>query len=356
MIGELIEDLPQDPWREDNPFSPDMQACHNVLFQVGSTRAEMAEALDDWLASQQPCLFGRMEAKQHRLAYCLLTENDLERGDDHVRTRIQGDRDAWKRWAIDGGSHGFIVFAISPRIARATVGQELQTLAQYLCDLYLGQDGLDRILLDDLVLKIQVEAIREYRKWPVGVNFFSAQGDGLWWRDHRIPGGMAFSMNSVGHMARTKAEAMLRRIPGLADSCQDLPRERLTYWALPTAMKTISPPVEGSTRGTWLAARGLFAEDHEPPTYDQRHQVFGSLAGFSENRYLGRYHTDETIPSVYFEKSITDVAEARLRDDLYFTYLHSPGDPDYTAMGLGTLVRVMEEEHQARQTEGRNEP
>jgi hypothetical protein len=188
------------------------------------------------------------------------------------------------------------------------------------------------------------------------VNYFSAQGDGKWWRDHRIPGGMAFSMNSVGHMARAKAEAMLAKDPGLAQACRDVPRERLTYWALPTAMKTIGPRVEGSTRGTWLAERGQFPEDREPPTYDQRHRALGDLARFSENRYLGGYHTDETIPSPYFDPSITKLAEAILRDDLYFTYLHSPGDPDYTRMGVGTLIQALEAEPQARETEGRNEP
>ncbi len=356
MIGVLIEDLPQDPWRARNPFCPDMQACHDVLFKAGSTRAEMAAALDNWLTNQQPCRFGQMEAKQHRLAYCVLTENDLERGDDHVRMRIQEDRDDWKRRARVGESHGFVILAISPRIARATSGPELLRLARHLCDLYLGQDDLDRILLDDLVLEIQTESVREFRAWRVGVNYFSAQGDGRWWRDHRIPGGMAFSMNSVGHMARTKAEAMLGRDPRLAGDCRDVPRERLTYWALPTAMKTIGPPLEGSTRGTWLAERGQFPEDREPPTFDQRHRVFGSLARFSENRYLGRYHTDETIPSVYFDESITDLADARLRDDLFFTYLHSHGDPDYTSMGIGTLIQAIEAEHQASQTEEREEP
>jgi hypothetical protein len=80
MIRHLIEALRPDPRREERPFSPDMQACHDVLFRPRSTRAEMSLALDDWLASQQPCLFGQMEAKQHKLSYCLLTENDLARG------------------------------------------------------------------------------------------------------------------------------------------------------------------------------------------------------------------------------------------------------------------------------------
>src|SRR6266540_4640639 len=83
MIRDLIDDLRQDPWRSENPFSPGLQDCHRVLFRAGSSRQEMEQALNGWLADEQPCLFGRMEAKQGRLAYCLLTESDLYRGDDH---------------------------------------------------------------------------------------------------------------------------------------------------------------------------------------------------------------------------------------------------------------------------------
>jgi hypothetical protein len=40
-------------------------------------------------------------------------------------------------------------------------------------------------------------------KWFAGVNYFCAQGDKRWWQDHRIPGGMAFSVNSVGHLVKS---------------------------------------------------------------------------------------------------------------------------------------------------------
>src|SRR4051794_12541961 len=177
MIADIIEELPQDPWRASNPFSTDIQTCHDVLFRSGSSRAAMAQVLDDWLGAEQPCLFGRMEARQHRLAYCLLTENDLEHGDGHVRARIQEDRDIWRRSARRGESHGFIIVAVSRRIAHATIGPDLLKLARHLCDLYLGRDELDQILLDDLLLEIQTPAAPEYRAWRVGVNYFSAQGD-----------------------------------------------------------------------------------------------------------------------------------------------------------------------------------
>jgi hypothetical protein len=354
MIRDLLDALPEDPWRQEHPFSSDMEACQAVLFRAGASRPEMEHALNDWLAKEQPCLFGRMEAKQGRLAYCLLTENDLQRGDDHVRATIQRDRDAWRQRAVGGESHGFIIVAVSPQIATATVGPELLRLAQHLCSLYLGLDDLDKIYHDSLILAIQGDEATEYREWKVGVNFFSAQGDGRWWRDHRFPGGIAYSMNSVGHMARQRAEEMLRRNAGLAAELADVPPDRLVYWALPTAMRTIGIQQPASTRGTWLGERGAFPEDKDPPTYEVRERVFRELVNFSENRYYGKYHTDETIPSPYFDTSITTLEMARLRDDLVFTYLHSPTDDDYLTMGTGTLARAIEEEEEKRDTERRD--
>lgn len=356
MLPDLLDTLADDPWRRDNPFSAPMTACQDVLFRAGASRAEMADALNKWLATEQPCQFGRMEAKQPgRLAYCLLTENDLYQGDRHVRARIEQDRAAWKDQARNGGSHGFIIVAISRDIAHAVVDDNLLRLSQHLCNLYLDSDVLDQILHDSLILEIAGDGVLERREWKVGANFFSAQGDGRWWRDHRFPGGIAYSMNSVGHMARHKAEDMLRRNPTLAERVADVPRERLVYWAVPTAMRTIGIPQTDSTRGTWLAERGQFPEDREQPPYDVRERVFRELAGHSENRYFGAYHTDQTIPSSYFDVGITTLAAAGRRDDLVFTYLHSPADEDYLSMGIGNLAQAIEEDERARPNHRRDE-
>jgi hypothetical protein len=355
MIRDLIDDLPEDPWRRMTSFSPGILACHEVLFRAGASRVEMEEALNQWLAMEQPCLFGRMEAKQGRLVYCVLTENDLQRGDDHVRARIHEDRDAWRRLARTGRSHAFLIVAISSQIAFAAIGPELLRLAQHLCFLYLGQEELDRIFHDGVILEIRGSGGSEDREWKVGVNFFSAQGDGRWWRDHRFPGGIAYSMNSVGHMARFKAEEMLQRNAALAEKLSDVPHDRLVYWALPTAMRTIGPPRAGSTRGTWLGDRGRFPEDQDRPSFEVRERVFRELVQYSENRYLGSYHTDQTIPSAYFDPQIGDLVSAE-EQELFFTYLHSPRDEDYLAMGIGTLARAIEEEQAAGLTQEGSEP
>ena len=341
-VSDLIERLQADPWREQQPFSNDVQQCQQVLFNPRRTRQEKLDALNHWLAENQPCLFGQMEAKQERLAFCLLTENDLARSDEGIRQRIEEDRQDWKRRAASGETHAFIILAISERIARARPGDDLLSLAQRFCELYLGVSDKDSILHDELLLEIADGGRTERRSWKVGVNYFSAQGDGRWWQDHRIPGGMAYSMNSVGHMARTQAERAMRRDPNLARRLADIPRERLVFWALPKAMKTIGIPTEGSIRGTWLAERGSFPEDKEPPTFEVRQRVFGELARFSENRYKGLYHTDETIPTPYFDPNLWRREDLVERDNLYFNYLHLQTEEDYLSMGIGIDIQEPE--------------
>jgi hypothetical protein len=339
-VSDTMRKLEADPWRIDRPFSPDMATCHGTLFDPRKTRHQKADAMSDWLAESQPCLFGRMEAKLRRLAFCILTENDLERSDQAIREQIQQSRTAWGRRALLGDSHGFLIVAVSPAIAFARPGPALRDLALTICNLYLGIARLDEILHDHLILGVRRSdcGSTEWRRWPVGVNFFSSQGDGRWWHDHRIPGGMAFSMNSVGHMARAKVEREIGKDPGRARRAAEVPREKLVYWALPTAMKTIGPPQTGSIRGTWLAPHGSYQQDREPPTFEQRQRYFDDLAQYSPNGYKGRYHTDHTVPSSYFDEGVWRSEDIPVRDDLFFTYLHAPSDVDYLSMGVGLTV------------------
>jgi hypothetical protein len=355
-VSDLVAGLPADPWRKDNPFSADVAECHRILFDASRSRSDRIAALSTWLAQNQPCLFGRLEAKQNRLAFCMLTENDLERSDQEIRAKIQRERLDWKRSALAAESHGFLIAAVSERIAAARPGPELLELAKYLCNLYLGVDEPDTIHLDDVILEIASREQIGWKRWKVGVNYFSSQGDGRWWRDHRIPGGIAFSMNSVGHMARSLVEREVLKNPGLAARCGEVGREKLVYWALRFAMKTIGPPIEGSDRATWLSPRGTFPEDREPPCFDDRDRYFGDLASFSENRYKGLYHTDETIPSAYFDEALWRREELRERDDLYFTYLDRLSDEDYQSMGVGEEFEIGKAGGLASEDKKKSEP
>jgi len=290
-----------------------------------------------------------MEAKLNRLPICVLNENDLERSDEYIRAKIHRERQDWRRLASSGDSHGFLISVVSHRIATARPDVALQRLAATLCQLYLGVGDADAIFHDSLLLKTTDEQGLHWRQWKVGVNYFSSQADGRWWRDHRIPGGMAFSMNSVGHMARTQVE---RKSLGTASQNLGVARQKLVYWALRKAMETISPPVAENRRGTWLVDRGTFAEDKEPPPFEERVKLFGQLARFSENRYHGLYHTDHTLPSYYFNEGLWRREDLPVRDDLYFTYLHSLTDEAYESMGIG--LALIAEEPETPLTDGMN--
>ena len=121
------------------------------------------------------------------------------------------------------------------------------------------------------------------------------------------------------------------------------PRERLVYWALPTAMKTIGPNPQDGLRGTWLVEHGSFGQDTEPPTFEMRQRWFKELAEYSHHGYHGRYHTDVTIPSDYFKEWLWKLEEIGQRDDLLFTYLHSLSDADYEVMGIGQDLGLLDE-------------
>jgi hypothetical protein len=128
-LDELLEQLPPDRWRQANTFSADMEPCQSRLFDPTASRQEKADALTDWLGSKaQPCLFGRMAARKGWLSVCVLTEGDFAKGDEYVRRTIQEHRQSWKREALSGGRHGFIILAASKRLTQAEPGPVLQSI------------------------------------------------------------------------------------------------------------------------------------------------------------------------------------------------------------------------------------
>jgi hypothetical protein len=269
------------------------------------------------------------------MTFCILTETDIAKGDQYLRELIQDNRQLWKNRALDGKAHGFIILLASKRLAYAEPSPVSSAIAMKLCELYLSRANPDEILLDELILRVREPGIGA-REWKVGVNFFSAQADGRWWQDHRIPGGAGFSMNSVGHMARRLVEEAIEKNPALAEKAATLPVERLVKWALPTAMRTIYKASQGDRPGTHLAER----EQSPPPTgvsEEERSKILGrALCPYSEDFYYGRYDTDVTIPSEYFNPS--PACPHSKEHQLLFTYLHRETDKDYVCMGIGDEV------------------
>jgi len=319
-VSVLIDDLVDDPWRLSNGFSPEVQACNDALFSAASDD-ERGRHLATWLAEHQPCLFGKMASRKDGLAFCFLTDDDLSGSDISIQRKIQRCRKSWRTAARSGQQSGFVLLALSKRIALAMPNAALKRLSLRLASLYLCRPiPADKIEHDALFVEIHGFC----RRWRVGVNYFSAQGDGRWWKDHRIPGGLAFSMNSVGHMA------LCQRVVKSYDEHD--PTGLL--WALTVAMLLIDGTTPGvSGRNTQLFDLG-FVPASLPCPFEQ---VPPRLEGKNYCIYEGHYHTDITIPSEYFRPDVSRPESLRKYEDLDLTYLHHevPENPDYYEMGVG---------------------
>ena len=76
-------------------------------------------------------LFGRHAAAKGLIRYCILRENDLS-SDENIHDRIQQDRLAWKRDAIDGKASAFVVLFVSERMAAAVPDGTVMEFARQL--------------------------------------------------------------------------------------------------------------------------------------------------------------------------------------------------------------------------------
>jgi hypothetical protein len=200
-IADIVANLTADPWRTQRAFDAEFAVANERLF--GASAEDAASSLRDWLSRHQPCLFGRIAAKKDLLTFCILDEDDLKKSDEQIRDKIQAARLRWTRAGYEGRKSGFIVLAVSKLVAEAEPNAILQEFARRLCQLYLLDEcGSDRILLDEIYLE-KPGPERSVWKWVTGVNVFAAAGDGRWWQDHRMPGGLGFSVNSVGHMVKS---------------------------------------------------------------------------------------------------------------------------------------------------------
>jgi hypothetical protein len=345
-LAELLDQITPDSRRQGQPFSPDIEECHKEIFAPGKTRSEIEASLRGWLRTSpnQPCLFGRIAAGEGSISFCILTEGDVERGDAYVQEVVQRERRIWKAESLEGRKHAFIVALVSEALSKAAPDGTLQQIAERLCDLYLFDQNQDAKRHD--VLHLMAADGRSFR-WLVGVNVFAAQADGRWWRDHRIPGGLAFSMNSVGHMTFQKQQ---KKFPALGVQVG----EALVNWALPTAMRTIYVASRGPQFGTCLMERSLamlcpsvpeaFRKDvfRDIPE-GHREQTLRDLSSFSEHLYEGWYDTDESIPASYFRPEIARPPGLTMLP-LYFIYLHSFADFDYATMGIGEQLYTVDGE------------
>ena len=108
-LAELILDMKfhekPDAMRKRLAFSEDIERAQVVLFNRNLPRKRRETALLRWIREEQPCVFGRVAAKNAKVFICILDQEDvvgMKRGDDDLREVLQLYRKAWKRYALDG--------------------------------------------------------------------------------------------------------------------------------------------------------------------------------------------------------------------------------------------------------------
>lgn len=346
----MIEELNLDPWRDEVGFSDDLREAQDRMFDNPEAAGQI---LSRWLESKQPCFFGKTAAKFGLLRFCIISEDDC-RSDEAVRDKIQKARKEWTRAAFNGQASGFVVLLLSRSLTRAIPNNITAEIARRFGQLYLREVDVqfDQIHHERIWLE-KPGSSRLTWQWLAGVNVFSAQGDKRWWHDHRIPGGIAFSVNSVGHMIKSakinKALAALNADFGVPENEEQIAPDKFDSLtdALQFAMLTIAnaqPTVSGP-------ATSLVNEpddvSHVPTCPFERK---GKLKGKSHCTYQGWYHTDHTLPSIYFTPAVERPSAADSLE-LDFTYLfdNKIDNPAFESMGVGLQVRADSDGNETRE-------
>jgi len=314
MLLELKLHGPVDRLRKARPFSDDMKATQANLFDPDIPKLKKLKAYRNWLQNFQPCVFGRVAAKNENIFICLLEEHEILRmknGDPDVHDTIQDARQCWKRLALDGRHSSFLILLLSPSLVTREPGDRLKEVCRRLMELYMEipsvQDDTIHVQREYVFLRGVDGDPQKIVKFSTLPNVFCAQGDGRWWHDHRTPGGIMITSNALGHFAHARVS---KRSIGAVEK----------VGALENAMRTINNAFKPGRKNsglkhcpiTWLQPRGK----DEPIIVRS-----AELAGFSPYRYSGFFHTDHLIPSVFFRPE-RDQAELPKYEDLDLRYIH----------------------------------
>lgn len=347
-VKEALDGLVEDPWRKANSFSSDMEVVHKILFHSFSSDRACIEAIANWLQQAdplgQPCLFGRIAAarnsrnpdkSQDTIHYCILHHDDLRESDQDIRSRIQDGVLAWKRRAVDPErsktAHGFMLCAISDRIAWAAPDSRLLALAKEIERLW-GCPIENGLTKETLYLRNPDDGT--YVRFTFTVDFFAAQGDKRWWHDHRVPGGIAFTANSVGHLFRYRQ--WYRRIK--ADQIE---------WIVRTAMQTIDTAADvgfgAASKLIPLSSSGPVVTGAGCP-FANLNDLPSRLAGKDWSRYSGWHHSDHCIRSDFFRPEADVPDSLREKPTWYqdFAYLYDPSNPEHSRFVTGELCTQQE--------------
>jgi hypothetical protein len=270
--------------------------------------------------------------------YCILSDHDLHGSDDQIKDKIQVERALWKQRALRIGPktpHGFLLLVAAPRVLNAAPDENLHRLSDKIralwnCPVERDPHGNDRTWEH---LFLQHPKTREYYRFTFTVDFFSAAADGQWWHDHRIPGGIGFTANSLGHMATVREWRD-------GKTAQE-------EWALKLAMMTIAEAAKtetGSATALMDLTNGLPQKSVACP-FATPDKLPDRIRQKDWTTYQGVLHTDHSVRDEFFQSDAKPPLRARpfLMD---FTYIYDRSQQDYIRFMRGQLVSEEEVFHE----------
>ena len=74
-IADLMNSIQEDPWRTKIGFSSELMAALDVALNPSTDDIGIAKVFNEWISKYQPCLFGRIAAKNNQI-----TLEELEGG------------------------------------------------------------------------------------------------------------------------------------------------------------------------------------------------------------------------------------------------------------------------------------
>jgi hypothetical protein len=281
-----LSSLQQDGYRLASPFSPDVSAANALFASKPRKDSYCKTALVNWIKTHQPCVFARHAALMDALTVAVVTPDDLSSGRAFFSETLQTIRRDWLRRAYLGRSFGLVLILTADELIRAAPDRALMNLATAFVSIFAQQSvRCDQVVLQPMFLRHETDASLVYR-WETPINLFAVQGDQRWWHHRRIPGGLALSINSVGHMMKATA------IDSGLGACEI--NKRGLNWALRTIQNASFGP-HGAT-SVRLAVRD---SDH---ARDKRNgNLTPRLDGFRNDVFLARYDTDIAVPRVFFD-------------------------------------------------------
>ncbi len=337
--------LELDAWRRGNPFSPDIAAVQAVLFDVYANRSDCETQVMRWMQRYQTCIFGKVAAATNSLHVALLTDQDIQtKSDEEVAAFLAAELLTWRRRCLRPSAdfstpgHGFVLVVASQRLAEAAPNYKLRRFADLIRSLWgcsSTNEPVGEVHWETLFLRHPTE--QRFWKFTFSVDFFGSQGDGRWWHDHRSPGGLLFTANSVGHMR------LYRELYEGKEADQ-------AEWVMQSAMKTIDDAADTPWGpATWLKPLG--PDGHPvvasiPCPFAQPVGLKAELSTRDWTRYGGYLHSDHSVRPEFFDPRAAPSGEILRREHLQdFTYLYDRRTRDH-AKFMGVEVTA-EEVHEA---------